>query len=115
MPYAIRKDSLGWRAVNGPKDVGADELFSAIEPAMPGPTPVRRIAALQGLKAIDHFGLASAYDAWANDPARTFLDRAFINKAQTWERYDATLIGAAATLGLTDAQVDAMFELAATL
>lgn len=75
----------------------------------PALVPATRISALQGLKAIDHFGLASAYDAWANDPARTFLERAFINRAQTWERDDATLIAAALALGIGEAELDAMF------
>lgn len=79
------------------------------------PTPVTSVTALQGLLAIDASGLADEYEAWANDPARTFAERAFINKAQEWRRDDATLAGAAGALGLTDAQVDAMFELAETL
>lgn len=33
MSYAIRNDGQGWRAVNGPQDVGADETFSANQPA----------------------------------------------------------------------------------
>lgn len=80
----------------------------------PVPAAVTRIAALQGLKAIDHFGLASAYDAWANDPARTFLERAFINKAQTWEKDDPTLVAAALALGIGEAELDAMFAWAAS-
>lgn len=28
MSYAIRNDRQGWRAANGPDDVGADEYFS---------------------------------------------------------------------------------------
>lgn len=32
MNYAIRKDGQGWRAVNGPEEVGSDEFFSATEP-----------------------------------------------------------------------------------
>lgn len=86
-----------------------------IPPPVVLPPPVARITALQGLLAIDRSGLATSYDAWADDPARTFAERAFINKAQDWRRDDATLAGAATALGLTDAQVDAMFELAATL
>ena len=80
----------------------------------PPPSVPQSITALQGLKAIDHFGLASQYDAWANDPARTFLQLAFINKAQTWERDDETLISAATSFGLTSDQVDSMFVWAAT-
>lgn len=33
MPYAIRKDGQGWRAVSGPDDVGSDEDFSDTIPA----------------------------------------------------------------------------------
>ena len=33
MSYAVRKDGQGWRAVNGPGDVGADEVFSETPPA----------------------------------------------------------------------------------
>lgn len=85
------------------------ELLRA--PALVTPSAVY---ALQGLKAIDHFGFASAYDAWASDPSRTFLERAFINKAQTWERGDSTLTAAALALGITEAQLDAMFTWAAS-
>lgn len=81
----------------------------------PDPTVPQSVSALQGLLAIDSYGLASAYEAWANDPARTFAQKAFISKAQTWKRADPTLGAAAAHLGLTSDQVDAMFSLAATL
>lgn len=81
----------------------------------PPPAVPQLITALQGLLSIDHFGMSSAYEAWANDPARTFAQRAFINKAQTWNRNDLTLNAAAESLGLTSEQVDSMFILAATL
>lgn len=32
MSYAIREDGQGWRAVSGRDDVGADELYSEIQP-----------------------------------------------------------------------------------
>lgn len=38
MSYAIRKDGLGWRAVNGPDDVGPDEIYSEFPP-VPEPEP----------------------------------------------------------------------------
>lgn len=34
MAYAIRNDGKGWRAVNGPEDVAADETFSETEPTL---------------------------------------------------------------------------------
>jgi hypothetical protein len=38
--YAIRKDGLGWRAVNGPEDVGPDEAYSENQP-VPGASQVK--------------------------------------------------------------------------
>lgn len=67
------------------------------------------IPALDGLLALDAAGLSAEYEAWANDPARSFAERAFIAKAQTWRRDDLTLNAAAADLGLTAEQVDALF------
>lgn len=34
MGYAIRKDGLGWRSVNGPEDVTVDELYSDAQPSL---------------------------------------------------------------------------------
>lgn len=73
------------------------------------------IEPLQGLLAIDAAGMAPAYEAWANDPTRTFAERAFIQRAKVWRRDDPLLNGATAALGMTSAQVDDLFCLAATL
>ena len=89
-----------------------EEIAAHVNPPVAAP---QVITALQGLLAIDQAGLSASYDAWANDPARTFAQRSFLNKAQTWKRDDATLNAAANDLGLTAAQVDALFQLAATL
>lgn len=32
MSYAIRNDGQGWRAINGPEDVGANETYSEAQP-----------------------------------------------------------------------------------
>ncbi|RZO08811.1 hypothetical protein EKG40_11050 [Pseudomonas moorei] len=34
MSFAVRKDGLGWRAVDGEADVGADEFFQVEQPAV---------------------------------------------------------------------------------
>lgn len=86
------------------------------EPYVPPPAPpVTEVTALQGLLAIDHAGLSVEYTVWANSPLRTFAQKAFINKAQTWKRNDPTLIAAATELGLSDGQLDALFTLASNL
>jgi hypothetical protein len=89
-----------------------DEILSHLNPPAQIPTS---ITALQGLLAIDQAGLSASYDAWANDPVRTFAQRAFLNKAHTWKRDDATLNAAASAMGLTSGQVDSMFAMAAAL
>lgn len=86
------------------------------EPYVPPPTPpVTAVTALQGLLAIDHAGLSVEYTVWSNSPLRTFAQKAFINKAQTWRRNDRTLNTAAADLGISSEQLDALFVLASNL
>lgn len=86
------------------------------EPYVPPPVPpVTEVAALQGLLAIDHAGLSVEYTVWSNSPLRTFAQKAFINKAQTWRRDDPTLNAAATELGLSEGQLDALFTLASNL
>lgn len=113
--YAIRKDGKGWRAVNSPLDVLDDEDFSTDQPALVVNQVPQSIDALQALLALDQAGLTSAYEAWVSSPSRTFAQKAFIEKAQTWKRNDPTLMAAATDLGLTSNDVDQLFVLAATL
>jgi hypothetical protein len=87
--------------------VPAEGAYSTIyTPPPPAPT---EIAALDGLLALEAEGLSGAYETWANDPARTFSEKAFINHAQVWKRNDSTLIAAATAMGLSGAQLDALF------
>ena len=78
------------------------------------PVP-QEVTVLQALLAIDQAGMSPAYEAWANDPARTFAEKAFINRAQVWRRTDPLMIAGATALGLSPAQLDDLFMLAATL
>ena len=90
----------------------AGEIQRPVAPENPVP---QEVDALQGLKAIDAAGLSAAYEAWANDPKRKFLEKAFINRARTWRRDDPVLAAGATALGLTSEQLDQLFVLAATL
>lgn len=38
MSYAVRNDGKGWRAVNGPDDIGPDEFYSIEQPVPPALT-----------------------------------------------------------------------------
>lgn len=40
MSFAVRKDGLGWRAVDGPDDIFSDELYSEFQPAPIAADPV---------------------------------------------------------------------------
>ena len=98
----------------------ADDFPAAPKPEIPDyvptpPEPAPRVTALQGMLAIDAAGLSDQYEEWANSPTRTFAEKAFIQRAQHWQRDDQTLIAAATALGLGDAQIDALFETAAQL
>lgn len=47
MGYAVRKDGLGWRAVESAADVLADETYSAAQPAPYEETPAGKAAAVR--------------------------------------------------------------------
>mgnify|MGYP003640800807 FL=1 len=81
--------------------------FSA--PPAPAPQVPQAVPALEALLALDAAGLSAEYETWANDPARTFAERAFINKALTWRRDDPVLNSAGDALGLTEEQKDQLF------
>lgn len=78
--------------------------------------PVLTVTSRQGKHALADAGLyhpALAAIAALPEPART---KAQIDwEAATWQRNDPTLAAMAAALGLTEAQLDALFAQAATL
>ena len=80
-----------------------------VSPPSPPPQVPDSVPALDALLALDAAGLSADYEAWANDPSRTFAERAFINKAQNWRRDDPTLQAAAEALELSSEQVDQLF------
>lgn len=79
-----------------------------------GPEVPAEVPALSGLLALSEAGFSAAFEAWATDPARTFDERAFINRSQSWRRDNAVLSSAAAALGISDVQLDQLFILAST-
>ena len=101
----------GWvPAQNGNVGDSYNAETGAFSPSPPPPPEVpEAVPALEALLALDAAGLSGAYEAWATDPARTFAERAFINKALTWRRDDPTLNAAGDALGLTEEQKDQLF------
>lgn len=82
----------------------------------PDANPVpQEVTALQAMKALDAAGMSAAYEAWANAPERTFLERAFIQRAAHWLRSDPVLLSGATAIGISGAQLDDLFRLATTL
>ena len=86
-----------------------------VRAAPPENTVPQEISSYQAMKALAAAGLADAFEAWANDPARTFLERAAVNRPNTWVRSDTALIAAATDIGIGSAQLDDLFRLADTL
>lgn len=95
---------IGWLYVDG----------AIVKPEDPVVVP-QEITALDGLLTLDAAGLSAAYQAWATSPERSFVERAFIDKAMTWKRQDPTILAAADALGLTSGQVDDLFIQAASI
>jgi len=94
--------------------------FDTLDDALAGmlSTPdVPTVSALQGMKAIKQAGLVASFLAWKAtlDPIEDFEALAFFDKAPTWRRDNPYLIQGATALGLTDEQIDQLFQLAATL
>jgi len=75
------------------------------------------VTALQGMQALRVAGKAEAFVTWRNtlDPVDDFEIITFLDKAGRWERNNPILQTAATALGFTNAQVDNLFVLAATL
>ena len=73
------------------------------------------IEPLKALLVLDSYGLSAAYQAWATDPARTFAELVFINRATIWRRNDPVLLAGGAALNLTSNQIDELFVAASKL
>lgn len=77
MSYAVRKDGQGWRAVNGPGDVGQDEEFSVSQPVPPALTQEQVVAAYSAAvqSHLDAAARDAGYDnintavSYANEPS----------------------------------------------
>jgi hypothetical protein len=114
MSYAIRNDGLGWRAVNGPEDVGADETFSESQPVPLAPTVVIAPASPRQIRqALTRAGLRQAVEGAIAAGDQDTKD--WWEFATQFERQHARVIAMGAALGQTDAQLDALWALAVSL
>jgi hypothetical protein len=116
MSYAIRNDGMGWRSVAGPQDCAADETWQEAQPAVltpAQPSAPTTITMRQAQLALLAAGLLDSVDAAIADAPRAV--QVTWATAGTVDRDNPLIAALQPTLGLTDAQLDALFELAATL
>lgn len=118
MSYAILNDGKGWRAVNGPEDVGPDERYVEDQPApvalssVPELVTMRqaRLALLQtGKLSVVNSAIASI-PGEAGEAAR--IEWEFSSIVERKRPYVQQI---AAVLGMSSQQLDDLFTLAATL
>jgi hypothetical protein len=90
---------------------GGEFRPAAAAAAEPVPESVTR---LQARLALIDAGRWADVEAWAADPARTDVERAYWADSPIWRRADPVLAAAAAALGMDSDAVDALFRAAAT-
>ena len=86
-----------------------------VQEPIPEPPVPESVEALYALLAIDDLGYTQMYETWASDPARTFKEKAFIDKAGHWRRDDVYFNAAADDMGLGETDKDAFFRHADSL
>ena len=114
MSYAIRKDGQGWRSIGGPDDVGPDEVFSSDQPpAIAIPVDLAPVSPRQIRQALTRVDLRAAVEAAIAAGDQDGKD--WWEFATQFERPHPKVIDMGHALGQTDAQLDALWELAASL
>ncbi len=111
--YAIRKDGKRWRAIGSPSDVEAYEDFSADQPSLISAPVSITVTPWQIRKALNQLSLRASVEAAVAGASQEVKDG--------WEfatefRSDNELIAQlCTTLGKTEAERVALFQLAAAL
>jgi len=115
--YAIRNDGQGWRAVTGPEDVGADESFSETQPAPIGPGVPTVVTMRQARLALLQQGLLAQVNQAVAQMPGVDGDAARIEWefSSTVERNRPLVQALVVALGLSSADLDELFLLAASL
>ena len=105
------------RVIPGPDEEYAPGQWRQtwVQEPIPEPPVPESVEALYALLAIDDLGYTQMYETWANDPARTFKEKAFIDKAGHWRRDDVYFNAAADDMGLGETDKDAFFRHADSL
>lgn len=93
--------------------VNADGTFSPIDPPDVAAV-IPEVTSWQLTQALIETGMITAVEALVAAPGTNSLIKYGWNKATTYNRRDPTVLAAQAGMGLTDAQVDGLFALAAS-
>ena len=117
MSFAIQKDGTGWRAVNGAEEAGPDEVYSEEVPMPVTPRCPELVTMRQARLALNEAGKLAEVNAAVASLSGTSGDAARIEWefSSTVERHRPLVTTLAGVLGLTDAQLDALFNRAAEL
>lgn len=117
MSYAIRNDGTGWRAVNGPEDVGLDEVYSDEPPPPITPKCPASVTMRQARLALNEAGKLAAVNAAVAAMPGVTGDEARIEWefSSTVERHRPLVTSLASALALSEAQLDDLFNRAAEL
>jgi hypothetical protein len=111
--------------------IGPDGIQAALRAAAPEPAPEPDPRTPEEILAAERLGMRcrrlwcrlvlvdaglwAPLEAWAADPARSEIERAYWADAQIWRRTDPLVSAVGPALGLTDAQLDALFRAAIAL
>lgn len=84
------------------------EILYAIEL----PKKTIEVSCFQAKVALDHFGMLTAVEAIMVDPATSNRIKLAWNNGATFKRYSDMILDVASLLGLTEEQIDELFEYA---
>ena len=113
MSYAARNDGTGWRAVAGPNDCSPNETWKADNPQLVAPTFKSSITPRQIRQVLTASGIRAQVEAAVADGDQDLKD--WWEFSSSFERYHPVLVEMATDLGLTDDQIDNLFDQAALL
>lgn len=119
MSYAVRTDGKGWRVISDASQLGDGEVFSEMEPA-PSPVP-DSVTLTQAKLALLQTGKLDAVNSAVN-AAIALMPGTQGQQAQIYwasadrlDRSNPLLQAVASSAGLSSADLDNLFTLAATL
>jgi hypothetical protein len=113
MSYAVRKDGQGWRAVQDASECTSDEVWQEEQPAVAVTNVIASASPRQIRMALTRAGLRAQVEAAVAAGDQDLKD--WWEFATTFERDNAQVTAMGLALGQTEAQLDALWQLAATL